>query len=258
MSRTARENTNREYKVPASPPSPRDRSLAIPALALALACLVSACGAQGRATAPTLQKSAPAPAGAAAALARAESVYADLRALRDRITVSSSAGRRETPDGVPLATLARRADSLRATLEPRLGAIDSVPLGGEDRRALAVMRRVLDSALGPVTDSLSHITSDATPPDCTYDPPALVASGGAGALRARAYACYGWAERRLRFEGRPLSRFTSSQEQNPERRRKMFLALQPLWRSMDGARGLRSPYRLLLGLEPRGREPPAA
>ncbi len=256
MSRTARNNTNQERKVPASPPPPRDRSLTIPAVALA--CLVSACGPQGRASAPPLEKSAPAPAGAAAALTRAESAYADLRALRDRISVSSSAGLREAPDGIPLATLARRADSLRATLEPRLGAIDSVPLGSEDRRALAVMRRVLDSGLGPVSDSLSLLAADTTPPDCMYDPRVLAASGGAGALRARAYACYGWAGRRLRFEGRPLSRFTASQEQSPERRRKMFLALQPLWRSMDGAGGSGSPYRLLLGLEPRGREPPAA
>ncbi len=256
MSRTVRINTNQEQKVPASPRQPRDRSLAIPGVALA--CLVSACGPQGRASGPPLEKAAPAPSGAAAALTQAESAYADLRALRDRISVSSSAGLREGPDGIPLATLARRADRLRATLEPRLGGIDSVPLGSEDRRALAVMRQVLDSGLGPVADSLPLVAADTTPPDCTYDPGALAASGGAGALRARAYACYGWAGRRLRFEGRPLSRFTPSQEQSPERRRTMFLALQPLWRSMDGVGGSRSPYRLLLGLEPRGREPPAA
>lgn len=254
MSRTARNNTNQEQKVPASPPS--DRSIAIPAVALA--CLVSACGPQGRATAPVLEQSGPSPATAAAALTRAESVYADLRALRDRITVSSSAGRRESPEGAPLTTLARRADSLRAALAPTLGAIDSVPLNAEDRRALAVMRRMLDSGLGPVTDSLSQVAADTTPPTCSYDPRALVAASGAAGLRARAYACYGRAGWRLRFEGRPLSRFTPGREHSPERRRKMFLALQPLWRSMDGTGRSGSPYRLLLGLEPRGREAPAA
>ena len=222
---------------------------------IAVACLVCACGQHTPAAAPP-------PAGAAVALARAESVYADLRALRDRIAVTTAAGLSRSPEGVPVSTLARRADSLRATLEPRLGAIDSTALAGEDRRALAVMRRMLTSELGPVADSVSSAAADTAPPDCTYDPRTLGGSGGASGLRGRAYSCFGWAQGHLVLDGNQLDRHSVlgrlSREGNPERRRRLFLALEPVWRSVDGDGGPNSPYRLLLRLEPRASEPPAA
>ncbi len=219
--------------------------------AIAAAGLAWGCGQQGPATAPS-------PAGAVVALARAESAYADLRSLRDRIAVTTAAGRSESPEGIPISTLARRADSLRAVLEPRLGAIDSAALAGEDQRALAVMRRALSSGLGPVADSVSSAAADTASPDCAYDPRAIAGSSGASGLRGRAYACYGWAQHHLQFEGAEFSRLSLGREDSPERRRRMFLALEPLWRTMNGDGGSDSPYRLLLRLTPGGSEPPAA
>ena len=219
----------------------------------AFVCLVWACTPHRPAPAP-----AASPAGAAVALARAESAYADLRALRDRIAVTTAAGRNQGPNGAPVATLARRADGLRALLVPRLGAIDSAALPEEDRRALAVMRRTLASTLGPVEDSIASAAADTTAPNCAYDPRAIAGSTGASGLRARVYACYGWTEQHIRLDGKALSRLSLAGESNPERRRRMFLALAPLWRSVDGDGGADSPYRLLLRLVPHGSEPPAA
>ena len=204
----------------------------------------------------------------AIALARAESAYADLRALRDRIEITTAAGRTASPEGVPPAALARRHDSLRATLAPRLAAIDSAVLEGDDRRALAVMRGALASDLGPVAASLAAVAGadGAVPkaPNCAYDARRFAtAPGGADSLRRRVYACYGWAQQHVMLDGERLDRLTVlgalARTDDPERRRRLFLALAPVWRSVNGDDGPESPYRLLLGLDARNRgEPPAA
>jgi hypothetical protein len=85
----------------------------------------------------------PEPATAAPALAVAESIYADLRALRDQYAVASALGRQEIP-------LGRRHDSLRFALDRRFAEIDSAALPAADRRALEIMRRTLGHDLTPV------------------------------------------------------------------------------------------------------------
>ncbi len=183
-------------------------------------------------------------------LARAESAYADLRALRDRIEVTTAAGRRESPDGVPLATLTERYGALRAGVAPGLAAIDSGALAGEDRRALAIMRAALQSDLGPLAPS-DPGGGELSAPDCDYDPRAILAgAGGADSLRHLVYACFGWAQQHLRVEGEQLDRITLLgmlvRIDDPERRRRLFLALEPVWRSVDADGGPSSPYRLML------------
>ncbi|MGE5687683.1 MAG: hypothetical protein ACM34D_09305, partial [Gemmatimonadota bacterium] len=212
--------------------------------------------------------SAPAPATPAMALARAESTYADLRALRDRIEITTAAGRTASPEGVPLAVLARRHDELRAALALRLAPIDSATLAADDRRALAVLRSTLASDLGPVAASPAPAAgADAVAPkapDCAYDPRRLASMpGGADSLRRRVYACYGWAQQHVMLDGERLDRLTVlgtlARADDPELRRRLFQALDPVWRSVNGDDGPESPYRLLVGLDARGgAEPPAA
>jgi hypothetical protein len=205
----------------------------------------------------------PARLAAPAALDRAESTYADLRGLRDRIEITTAAGGRESPEGVSLAVLARRHDSLRAALEPRLAAIDSSALAAEDRRALAVMRSALGADLGPVAGSLESADGGASAPDCAYDPRAIAAApGGADSLRRRVYACYGWAQQHVRVEGEELDRLTVlgalASTDDPAQRRRLFMALAPVWRSVNADGGRDSPYRLLLASSARTNESPTA
>ena len=198
---------------------------------------------------------------APAALARAESLYSDLRVVRDRFEITTAAGRRESPEGVPLGVLAARHDSLRAALEPRLAAIDSSGLPEGDRRALAVMRRALTTDLSPVGPA-----SDAgapVPPVCAYDARAIAAGrGGTDSLRRRIYACYGWAQSHVRLDGEDLDRVTVlgalARTDDPVRRRRLFLALDSVWHSVNGDGGRDSPYRLLIGLKARAGESPTA
>jgi len=219
-----------------------------PALLLAVFLTV---GCRGRATTPQ-----PSPA----TLTVAESLYLDTRDLRDRIDVLDASGTSAASDGTTRPVLVHRYDSLRARLATRLAAVDSTGMNANDARALGVMRRTLARDLGeaPAPDT----TGVPTAPDCGYDPASV--AGGADSLRARIYACYGWTQAHLVVAGDTVDRLTLlggvSQTEDPNRRRGQFLALAPVWRSMNGDNGPRSPYRRLIALEAarsRGRELPA-
>ncbi len=215
------------------------------------------------------------PSPAAGRLGAAESLYGGLRDLRDRIDVATAAGRTES-DGTPLGALAVRHDSLRAQLSIRLQAVDSAALRGDDARALGIMRRTLARDLGPVAPGGSAagasgvIASAGTgaggPPDCAYDAPAIAAlPNGLDSLRARLYACYGWAQSHVVAGADTLDRLTIfdalAQTEDAGRRRELFLALEPVWRSVNADGGPSSPYRRLIALEVKARgsgELPAA
>lgn len=197
----------------------------------------------------------PVPAGAARSLAAAESAYAVLRDLHDHIDVSRSAGHRAP------ATLAERHDSLRSRLIPELAAVDSAALAGDDARALGVMRKALVADVGPLAAPASDAAA-ATAPDCGYDPAALAT---ADSLSARIYGCYGWAQSHVVRDADTLDRLSIlgalGSTGEAARRRALFLALEPVWRSIAGDDGLGSPYRRLIALTVRQRgsaEPPAA
>jgi hypothetical protein len=229
----------------------------VPRALLAVAAAVAACASPPGSPSP-----------AAGRLGAAESLYAGLRNLRDRIDVATAAGR-TVADGTPLSALAVRHDSLRAQLSIRLQAFDSAALRGEDARALGIMRRTLAQALGPVAPGgladggSGGIASAGTGaagrrPDCAYDAPAIAAlPNGLDSLRARLYACYGWAQSHVVAGADTLDRLTIlgalGRTDDAGRRRELFLALEPVWRSVNGDGGPSSPYRRLIALEVKAR-----
>ncbi len=223
-------------------------------LALGVAAALAACS--------SLAPPAPAPA----ELAAAESLYADLRGMRDRIEVMLEAGRpgRAAPafDAMILSHNAVRDD-----LAQRLAAVDSAALRDDDARALGIMRRTLAQDLGPIAAPVASAKRAAeTEPACDYDARAVAAaSGGRDSLRQRIYACYGWAQSHLVAEGDTTDRLSIlgalGRTESAEVRRKLFLSLEPVWRSVNRDNQPGSPYRLLIAREvkERGRAPlPAA
>jgi hypothetical protein len=189
-----------------------------------------------------------------AQLAAAESVYADLRSLRDRLDVAAASGRTGRIDATPFETLVLAHNALRIELGRRLAGIDSTSLRPEDARALGTMRRTLARDL----DSLSSPAGTEPParPDCTYDPRAIAQRpAGLDSLRGRMYACYGWAQSNLVLDRDTLDRLSVfgalGRENDPSRRRRLFLALEPVWRSVNGNDGRDSPYRQLIAGEVR-------
>ena len=218
---------------------------------------------------------APAPATRGARLAAAESTYEATHDLRDRIDVALAAGRHEIAGGTSIAALLPRYDSLRDRLGQRLAAVESSALTADDARALDIMRRTLSRDLGPLVLPSASAAASASGgpseapeprPECGYDPDAIArATHGLDSLRARIYACYGWAQSHVAAGDDTLDRLTILGElghtEDAARRRQLFLRLEPVWRSVNGDGGTASPYRSLIALEveTRGaREPPTA
>jgi len=182
---------------------------------------------------------APGPARAPQSLARAESTFALARDARDRFEVTVASGRSSSADGIPLGELAARANGFRDRLQAALASVDSSSLAGEDARALGVMRLVLGRDLSPVTlpDSARPQTNPKAGADCSADSALEIDS-----LRARIYACYGQAQSHLAVGTDTLDRLTIlgllGSTDDADRRRRLFLALQPVWRTMNGYRRL--------------------
>lgn len=192
-------------------------------------------------------------AGGTAALERAESTFQETRYLKDQIDLTRSRGVGESLRGMPLERLVENYRAARARLETALAAVNTAALAPEeDRRALMVMRRALEKDLAP-EKAASGVAEPAGDPDCAYDPDAL-ATGPEGfeRLSERVYSCFGRAAARLPFEGRVLDRLTVFSllplTPEPEKRRRLFLALRPVWESVDGVDAARSPYRRLVRL----------
>jgi hypothetical protein len=192
-------------------------------------------------------------------------LYADLRDVRDRIDVNTAAGNSSTPDGTPLTVLIPRYDTLRSRFASRLSSMDSSAFGAEDGRAFGIMRRTLTRDLGPLTPAPTT-QKPVVQPDCTYDPTVFrTRPHGLDSLRSRLYACYGWTQSHVVSEGDTLDRLTVlaaiGHTENAVKRRQLFLALQPVWRSVNGDNGPSSPYRELIALEAKergGSEPTAS
>jgi len=217
-----------------------------------LALVVALCAVNAACSSPRTASPAP------SRLAAVESSFAALRAVHDRITVTTDAGRSETADGVRLSVLGARHDSLRSRLAARLALVDSAALSTEDRRALAVMRTTLDRDLTPIEQSAGSSTTALTAPDCDYDASAIGAlPNGLDSLRSRIYACYAWSQHHVSVAGDSMDRLSVlsalGTTADAEQRRRLFLSLEPTWRSVNRDGGPTSPYRVLLALERRAR-----
>lgn len=201
---------------------------------------------------------------AASGLAHAESLYADLREAADRLDVTDARGARATDDGVPVDALRElvrtRLAATRVSLA-RLDGRDERALSPDDRRALVTMRAVasrMSAAPPPAATGAAAA--------CGYDPRVVAARSAmdtAGAiadararLAARVYECYGRAAGRIVVDGDTLDRLTIlsrlGREPDAARRKRLFHALDTVWRTMNGdGRLLSSPYRTLLPLSAR-------
>jgi len=126
--------------------------------------------------------------------------------------------------------------------------MDSSSLSAEDARAFGVMRLVLSRDLTPIAAASEAVSpSTEAAPRCPPD-----ARGELDSLRPRIYACYGRAQSRVPVGSDTLDRLTIlglvGATDDSVRRRQLFLALRPVWRSIDGDGGPASPYRRLIAL----------
>lgn len=184
-------------------------------------------------------------------LARLESQFADTRELYFQIQVTDARGATRSERGVSLTDMRRTHRALRARVAEGLNGLDSAHLGGEDRRAIRTMGQLLDESAW-VEEERSP-TAESVAESCRYTPSALATGDSAlQRLSARMYACYGAEARRVVTPTDTSDRLTVlgrlATEPSAENRRALFLALQPLWRSVAGDGSPASPYRVMLAL----------
>lgn len=181
-------------------------------------------------------------------LSRVENLYADARELYFQGYIADARGMNRMARGQSLAEVRGAYRTMSERILEQLGAIDSASYGAEDRRAIRVMRSTIaGSETSDSTSGAPHAT------DCTYDA-AQLAAGAAGfeTLSRRMYECYGEAARSVVTPTDTVDRLTVlarlADEGSGDARRALFVALQPMWRSVNGDNSARSPYRTLVGL----------
>lgn len=172
------------------------------------------------------------------------SVEDDFGALRSSKDEADVAVERKGSAGAVGRELPRAYEKMRASVAARLTAIEA-PGDPQDARALEVMRRALENDLPP---RLPDATADIGATSCGGD----VTPMAWDALREHLYRCFGQAARSLKVGGETLDRLTVlgrlGEADDPAERHRLFMALEPVWRSVNGDASPRSPYRQLMGL----------
>jgi hypothetical protein len=192
----------------------------------------------------------PAPAqvaGATSPVARLEAAYLELRDLRDQLGVTRSQGATVSPRGVPLDSLVARSDRAARRVRALAERITPLGLSPGDSAALGHLRRQLEG-LGPATEAGELAATG--PIDCGEPYPASLRSVTLDSLTGRTFVCYGAAARRIVVDADTLDRLSIlgllGRTDDADRRRRLFLALEPVWRSVNGDDGAGSPYRAMV------------
>ncbi len=208
------------------------------AVLVAFAAALAACGPP------------PAPDAAPPSLAAVEALYQETRALRDAIDVTRSRGVVSSTEGVPLGDLVARYAVLRVELARSLAAPGPPPRSEQDARALEAMRAALARDLVEEGAAAGGEGGSQAALDCGYDAEHLVGTAGYSGLSARIYACFSRAAYSLSFEGEPTDRLTvlgrMALTPDASRREQLWRALAPIWESVNGDNGPRTPYRTLV------------
>ena len=184
-------------------------------------------------------------------LAPAESAFQETRRLHDRMGIARSTGLSDSARGDPQESLDLAFIVWRGRLDRALAAAGRLTLSAEDRRALAEMRRVRKESLTPFPPA--PIDARPATPDCAYDA-AVVARGPGGieVLRSHILECYSLAARSVRVGDSTFNRLgvlgRLGWTDDPVRRRALWLALDTVWRAMNGDDSPASPWRTLIRL----------
>jgi hypothetical protein len=169
-------------------------------------------------------------------LAAVERAYGELLAAFGDLVVAQTRGEPIDPS-VSIAALRRRYRAGRRQLEAGLASLRPADMtSDDDARAVRVMRGVL-----PWFDEIEP------PPRGS----AVSASDSEARRRTALYRQYGDAATSIRFGDETLDRLTVlgrlATEPDPEARRTLFRAMEPMWRAVDGDGGDRSPFHRLVG-----------
>jgi hypothetical protein len=184
-------------------------------------------------------------------IGRTETLYADwLDAVSALTTVDSGYVRKV--GGLGHSGWSARLRAVSGKLNVALAGSDTALLSPGDAAALEAIRKgLIDNA--PDTGHPAARCADRVPP--TRD---------ADRLQAALYACFEEIGNHIDLDGKPVVRTTAlqmlQQENDGERRKRLFLSFSPLWSAVNGENTADSPYRRMMALagadmQSRGRSP---
>jgi hypothetical protein len=175
-------------------------------------------------------------------VARTENVYAEVNDAKTVIGTIDS-GLFTIYRGKDRAGWVRLYHTKRRQLLKSLSRLPSRGLSAGDAHAVAAMRKQLESFPENISASFAPNGNcqDARRKDLDY-----------ASLRAALVACFVENDKRMLFEGKSLNRQSAldllHELKEPERRKGVFLALGPLWHSLNGNDEPDSPYRRLIAM----------
>jgi imidazolonepropionase-like amidohydrolase len=191
-------------------------------------------------------------AGAATPLAQLETAWLELRNLKDQLGITRNLGATRSPRGVPIDSLVARVERSMVRVARLTVAASRAGLRPDDSAAVALILRELDSF---AEGSAAGDEPAVDPGDCRDPFPADLRADSLAPLTDRTFACYGDAARRIIVGPDTLDRLAIlgllGRTEDAESRRRYFLALEPVWRSVNGDDSERSPYRAMVKLRRR-------
>jgi len=184
-----------------------------------------------------------------------EQLFQQVRALQDQLEVTRGRGATIATDGTPLPDLIEAYDARRLELQQALASDPQPPPEGDDVRALEVMRHSFELYLPEQHNAPEPTAAEeggGAKSNCHYDAAAVEQEDGYESLSKRIYHCFSEAAHALEFEGEPLDRLTVFGRLpltvDPAQREGLWRSMAPVWESVNGNNGLRSPYRTLIRL----------
>ena len=172
-------------------------------------------------------------------LAKAETSYAELMDASS-IMAAIDSGLFKSYEGRDRAAWDKIRDSKSKEVTARLGTISGKDLSASDARALALIRKGLESISANQTSPVQKLRcKDAQGRELKN-----------ADLRSALYSCFDELGNNLKFEGNRLTRVAAldllSQLAEPERRKSLFMAFVPLWQALNGNDEVESPYRRMI------------
>jgi len=172
-------------------------------------------------------------------VAATEIIYADLLDANGALS-SIDSGLMKSYDGKDRESWKRTYREKRNALVAHLAKLPTDGVSRANARAVTLMRASLsDFPADGSTLSPTGKCGDSQNPGLAYD-----------ALRAALYSCFDELANNLQFEGGTVNRVSAfsllEQIKEPQRRKKLFLAFNPLWEAINAKDQPDSPYRRMI------------
>ena len=184
-----------------------------------------------------------------AALAKLEAEWLTFRTLHDQLGVTRDLGDSVSPRGTPVDTLVERVRVAAARVRALAAMVAPGRLSGDDSAAYVFLRSELENLSAELVSRQAAASEE---PDCADPFPARLRGAPLDSLTARTFTCYGNAARRIVVDHDTLDRLSIlgllGRTDDRERRRRLFMALEPIWRSVNSDDGEGSPYRAMVRL----------